>query len=78
MGKMASTPETTPVEAPGNQMEEKPIPENGKRTHRKQSRSNQRGNTHGRGTPGGRNKKSDLGRAEWRYVALTYPSFSAD
>lgn len=75
MDKMGSTPETAPVEASGNQMEEKHIPENrqGKRTHRTQSRSNQRGNAHGGGAPGGRNKKSDMGRAEWRYVALTYP-----
>lgn len=80
MDNMASTPETTPVEASGNHMEEKLIPENrhGKRTHRTQLRSNQRGNTQGRGAPGGRNKKSDMGRAEWRYVALTYPFFSAD
>lgn len=77
---MASTPDTTPVEASGNQMEEKLIPESmhGKRTHKTLSRSNQRGNTHGRGAPGGRNKKSDMGRAEWRYVALAYPFFSAD
>lgn len=75
--KMVSTPKTTPVEASGNQMEEKPISENrhGKRTHRTQSRSNQRGNTHVRGAPGGRNKKSDMGRAEWRYVAPRYLFF---
>lgn len=75
MDKMASTSVTTPVEASGNQMEEKHVPENrqGKRTHRTQSRSNQRGNAHGRGAPGGRNKKSDMGRAEWRYLALIHP-----
>lgn len=75
MEKMASLPETTPVEGSGNQVEENNISENrqGKRIHRPQWRSNQWGNTHGRGAPGGRNKKSDMGRAEWRYVALTYP-----
>lgn len=80
MGRMASTPEAASVEAFGSQMEEKPIPVDGqgKRTHRIQSRANQRGNTHGRGVPGGRNKKSDMGRAEWRYVDLIYPFLSAD
>ena len=77
MDKMAFPPGTTPVEAFENQMEEKPIPENsqGKRTHRSKSRGNQRSNTLGRGAPGSRNKKSDMGRAEWRYVALTYSYF---
>lgn len=72
---MESIPETTPVEGSGNQVEENNISENrqGKRTHGPQSRSNQRGNTQRRGAPGGRNKKSDMGRAEWRYVALRYP-----
>lgn len=80
MGRMASTPETTSVQVSGKQMEEKPTSEDRqrKRTHRTQPRGNQRGNTHGRGGPGGRNKKSDMGRAEWRYVDLTYPFFSAD
>ena len=77
MNKMASPPGTTPVESFENQMEEKPIPESshGKRTHRSKSRGNQRSNTHGRGAPGSRNKKSDMGRAEWWYVALTYSYF---
>ena len=72
---MASTPEAASVDASGSQMEGNPTPEErqGNRTRRTQSRGDQRGNTHGRKAPGGRNKKSDMGRAEWRYVDLTYP-----